>query len=106
LNLLINAQQAMPAGGELILRTAADPQDRRVRIDVIDTGPGIPPDQIDKIFLAYYSTKKGGTGLGLSISSRIVQAHSGTLTVRSEVGKGSDFCIELPLDKSVPGEST
>ncbi len=98
LNLLINAQQAMPGGGELILRISAGPQDRRVRIEVIDTGPGIPPDQIDKIFLAYYSTKKGGTGLGLSISRRIVQAHGGTLTVRSEVGKGSDFCLELPYE--------
>jgi signal transduction histidine kinase len=98
LNLLINAQQAMPGGGELILRTSAVGQDRRFRIEVIDTGPGIPPDQIDKIFLAYYSTKKGGTGLGLSISRKIVQAHGGTLTVRSEVGKGSDFCIELPYE--------
>jgi len=103
LNLLINAQQAMPDGGELILRTSTDPQDRRVRIDVIDTGPGIPPDQIDKIFLAYYSTRKGGTGLGLSISRRIAQAHGGTLTVRSEVEKGSDFCLELPLTQGVAG---
>jgi signal transduction histidine kinase len=95
LNLLINAQQAMEPGGELTVRTeAAGP---RLRLHVVDTGPGIGPPQIDKIFLAYYSTKKGGTGLGLPISRKIVQAHGGTLTVSSDLGKGSDFCIELPL---------
>ncbi len=101
LNLLINAQQAMTSGGELILRASPTPDGQRVRIEVIDTGPGIPPEQVDKIFQAYYSTKKGGTGLGLPISRRIVQAHGGSLTVRSEVGKGSDFCIELPLEKDI-----
>ena len=103
LNLLINAQQAMVGGGELILRTSKVPDGRGIFIDVIDTGPGIPPEQIDKIFQAYYSTKKGGTGLGLPISRKIVEAHGGTLSVSSEVGKGSDFRIELPLQDNVNG---
>ena len=59
--------------------------------------PGIPPDAVDKIFQAYYSSKKGGTGLGLAMTQRIVREHGGTLTVTSEVGRGSDFKMRLPL---------
>jgi len=95
LNLLINALQAMPNGGELIL-TAGTTENSAV-VDVIDTGSGIPAEAIDKIFQAYYSTKKGGTGLGLAMAQRIVREHGGQLTVSSEMGKGSDFRLALPL---------
>ena len=67
------------------------------RYDVIDTGPGVPPDVAARIFTAYYSTKKGGTGLGLPMSKRIAQEHGGDLSVKSEPGKGSDFTLRLPL---------
>jgi signal transduction histidine kinase len=98
LNLMLNALQAMPNGGELILSAApAASGNPRAVIDVIDTGPGIPPDQAEKIFQAYYSTKKGGTGLGLAMARRIVHEHGGQIGVRSEPNKGSDFYIELPL---------
>jgi signal transduction histidine kinase len=95
LNLLINAVHAMPAGGEIILsaRREAD----RAAIEVIDTGKGMEPDVLEKIFNAYYSTKKGGHGLGLAITKRIVEEHGGTITATSEVGKGTAFRIELPL---------
>jgi signal transduction histidine kinase len=96
LNLLINALQAMPHGGELIL--SASQLDGEARIDVIDTGPGISPEAAQNIFKAYYSTKRGGTGLGLAISQRIAQEHGGSLTVESELGKGSDFALHLPLN--------
>jgi signal transduction histidine kinase len=95
LNLMLNALQAMPQGGEIILSTRRD-GDRAV-IDVIDTGRGIEPDALHKIFQAYYSTKKGGHGLGLAISKRIIEEHGGTIDAISEVGKGTDFRIELPL---------
>ena len=95
LNLMINALHAMPDGGELIL-TARREKDRAV-IDVIDTGRGMEPDVLGKIFQAYYSTKKGGHGLGLAISKRIVEEHGGAIGAVSEVGKGTDFRIELPL---------
>ena len=95
LNLLINALHAMPSGGDLIL--SAGTTANSAVVDVIDTGSGIPPEAIDKIFQAYYSTKKGGTGLGLAMSQRIVREHGGDLTVSSEPGKGSDFRLRLPL---------
>ena len=95
LNLMINAVQAMPQeGGEIIL--SARREATAVVIDVIDTGAGIEPDKIGKLFDAYYSTKSGGTGLGLAIARRVINEHGGQISVTSEVGKGSDFRIELP----------
>jgi len=96
LNLMLNALQAMPAGGELILGAARE--DGEARIDVIDTGKGIPADAVDKIFNAYYTSKKGGTGLGLAMAQRIVKEHGGQISVKSEPGKGSDFTLRLPLN--------
>ena len=96
LNLLINALQAMPEpGGEVIL--GAKRVDSQVVIDVVDTGKGMTPEQIGRIFDAYYSTKRGGTGLGLAITRRIVLEHGGTVSVMSEPGRGSDFTIRIPL---------
>lgn len=95
LNLMLNALQAMPQGGEMILAAASC--DKEVRIDVIDTGTGIPEDSLEKIFEAYHSTKKGGTGLGLATTRRIVEEHGGRVTVTSQIGKGSDFVLHLPL---------
>src|SRR3954453_5519346 len=95
LNLMLNALQAMPEGGELILSASKD--DGVALIDIIDTGKGIPPEAIDKIFQAYYTSKKGGTGLGLAMTQRIIKEHGGQLSVTSEMGKGSDFQLRLPL---------
>jgi signal transduction histidine kinase len=95
LNLMINAVQAMPNGGELIL--SASSTDGFGRIDVIDTGGGVPPEALPNIFKAYYSTKSGGNGLGLAISQRIAREHGGSLKVESEPGKGSDFSLRVPI---------
>ncbi len=109
LNLMLNAVQAMTEGSgaqpsgsrtrELILRTAREPGlDRRphVALHVIDTGPGIPPEALARIFEPYYTTKSGGTGLGLPTARRIVEAHGGAIDVRSDLGKGTDIVIALP----------
>ena len=99
LNLMINALQAMPdGGGEIILSSRSEPD--RVFIEVTDTGKGIAPDAVARIFDAYYSTKKGGTGLGLAISRRIAEEHRGKISVSSEPGKGSIFTLEIPCDSS------
>lgn len=95
LNLLINAVQAMPDGGEIIL--SARREGRLIVLDVIDTGRGLDAEAQRKLFEAYYSTKKGGTGLGLAITKRVIEEHGGRISVSSELGKGTDFRIELPL---------
>lgn len=95
LNLMLNATQAMPKGGELIVNT------RRVgpsaQIEVIDTGHGIAPEAASQIFQAYYTTKKSGTGLGLPMTRRIAEEHDGTISLQSEIEKGSIFTIKLPI---------
>jgi len=111
LNLLINAVQVIAesryrdqthGGDELILRIhkAKMPGQEEVQIHVIDTGPGIDADNLGKVFQPYYSSKKRGTGLGLPTARRIVEEHGGTLTVHSELGRGTDFVIALPTQKN------
>ena len=95
LNLMINAQQAMPQGGELIVTTRRDHD--TVLADIIDTGTGIDPAIRAQIFQAYFSAKRTGTGLGLALTKRIIEEHRGRIEVTSEVGKGSDFRVLLPL---------
>ena len=101
LNLMINAVQAMDAGGELLVKVAA--QRGRGVVEVIDTGPGMAPDEVGRIFEVYYSTKKGGTGLGLPTTRRIIQEHGGGIRAESEPGKGTRFVIVLPLQTPQPG---
>jgi signal transduction histidine kinase len=96
LNLLINALQAMPpTGGDVML--SARREGATLKIEVADTAGGIEPKALEQIFQAYYSTKKGGTGLGLAISRRIAEEHGGRIRAASEMGKGTVFTIELPL---------
>ncbi|MBM3235683.1 hypothetical protein FJZ31_05245 [Candidatus Poribacteria bacterium] len=96
LNLIINANQAMEAGGKLTI--TARYINGQVRIDVKDTGKGIPPEIQEKIFDLFYSTKQEGTGVGLAIVKRVVEGHGGRITVDSEVGKGTTVSIFLPLN--------
>ena len=99
LNLLINANQAMAASDstqrELLVRLECQPG--TVAIHVIDTGPGIPPEKHAEIFRPYVTGRKGGTGLGLAVTRRIVEEHGGRIDLFSEVGKGTDFTVRLPI---------
>jgi signal transduction histidine kinase len=96
LNLVLNAVQAMPRGGELVLRTRV--ADDVVAAEVRDTGTGIPEEIRDRIFDPFFTTREvgEGTGLGLSVSDSIVAAHGGTITVTSTLGTGTTFRVELP----------
>lgn len=101
LNLFINAQQAMATGGELILRTAKARNFAVIQIS--DTGCGIKPENLPKIFDAYYSSRPQGSGLGLPTAKKIIQAHNGSIEVNSEIGKGTSFTIKLPLSSEYKG---
>jgi signal transduction histidine kinase len=96
LNLFINAQQAMPDGGELIIRTSKD--NSNALIEISDTGVGIPKERFIDIFKAYYSSRPEGKGLGLVTARKIIEAHKGTVSVESEPGKGTSFTIRLPIN--------
>jgi signal transduction histidine kinase len=103
-NMILNARDAMPSGGKLWIRSrhipARDNVPARVRISIADTGTGIPPQIIDDIFEPFVTTKGDkGTGLGLWIVQGIIQTHAGSLKVKSRVGKGTVFRIDLPLAK-------
>jgi len=95
LNLFINAQQAMSSGGELMIRTDREKKDAFIHIS--DTGSGITPERLPNIFNAYCSSRPHGSGLGLPTAKRIVEAHHGTISVKSELGKGTTFSIKLPI---------
>jgi signal transduction histidine kinase len=95
LNLAINACQAMPAGGDLRL-TCAPAGNGRVDVRIEDTGVGIPPEHLGRIFDLYFTTKDDGTGIGLSMVYRIVQMHDGEVEVQSTPGRGTTFTIQLP----------
>lgn len=96
LNLVANARDAQPTGGTVLLRGSAD--DQHVRVEVEDAGVGIPPENLDRIFDAFFTTKQmmSGVGLGLSVSYGIIQQHRGTISVKSEVGRGTTITLQLP----------
>ena len=97
-NLVLNALDAMPAGGTLTLRTFE--RDRNIRIEVADTGKGLTPEECSRLFTPYYTTKQQGTGLGLAIVQSVVSDHHGTISVASDEGRGTSFKIDLPQRQS------
>jgi two-component system NtrC family sensor kinase len=96
LNLVINAAEAMPQGGELTITTAR--VDNWIDVSFSDTGPGISAEEASKIFEPFYTTKATGTGLGLAISYGIIERHGGRITVTSEPGHGATFTVQLPVE--------
>ena len=107
LNLSLNALQAMPQGGRLVISTALRRATRRgaaaafLEARFRDTGAGIPSNDLKNLFIPFFTTKEKGTGLGLPISQRIIENHGGTIEVRSQPGEGATFTVLLPIEADV-----
>ncbi len=99
MNLFLNAYQAMPRTGRLEVRTSRSMIDSRPFAEIVvhDSGPGIPPDVVDKIFKPFFTTKAMGTGLGLAVVRRIVEHHGGTIEL-GRLSPGAEFKLRLPLE--------
>jgi two-component system sensor histidine kinase HydH len=102
MNLLLNAEQAMPGGGQLVVRTygLAD----SVALDLIDSGCGMDDDTRAKVFEVFFSTKQGGSGLGLPTTRRIIEGHGGQINLQSEPGRGTRITVSLPILPRLPAD--
>jgi two-component system NtrC family sensor kinase len=110
LNILLNAKDAMPEGGRLLVRTRQmePPEPSRgplVELRVEDSGPGIAPEHMPRLFEPYFTTKKEGSGLGLYIAKLIVESHEGEIRAESAPGQGAAFIIRLPASGDPSGEA-
>jgi signal transduction histidine kinase len=103
-NLVVNAIDVMPQGGNLTLRASGDAN--TARIEVSDTGSGLTPEECARLFTPYYTSKSHGTGLGLAIVQSIVSDHGGRVSVNSQPGKGTTFIIELPVARQILADGT
>ena len=100
LNLMVNAVQAMPKGGTITLAVITTEQEAMIR--VTDTGTGIAPEYLEKIFSPFFTTKPEGNGFGLSEVNKVIQAHRGSIEVHSQIGLGTTFTIKLPIKTPIP----
>jgi two-component system sensor histidine kinase HydH len=105
LNIFTNAEEAMTEGGRLNISTAADPVNGKVAITIQDSGEGIPPENLPKVFDRFFTTKESGLGLGLAIVKKIMEAHGGEVTIDSPPGDGTRVAIVFPVDQRPMAES-
>ena len=103
INLIINAIEATDSGGKISVTSGYNPDDHSIEVQIIDSGAGISPEDIDRLFDPFFTTKQEGTGLGLAITHGIIEQHGGTVEVASKIGQGTTFKIKLPLTNP-PGE--
>ena len=99
MNMMVNAAEAMDGLGVLTVKTSVNPLGQSILVEFSDTGKGINPEDIPRIFDPFFTTKEvgKGTGLGLSLSYGVIEAHRGKIDLKSEVGQGTSFIIQLPV---------
>ncbi len=102
LNLILNAEQAMPQGGQLVVRTYGTPDG--VALDLIDTGCGMDAETQTRVFDAFFTMRRGGSGLGLPTARKIIQGHGGQIGLQSEPGRGTQITIKLPIPPRLPAD--
>ncbi|UCG11040.1 MAG: PAS domain-containing protein [Deltaproteobacteria bacterium] len=98
INLILNAIEATDPGGKVTISTSLVPEADKIKLTVSDSGKGISGEDMDRIFDPFFTTRESGTGLGLAITQGIIEQHGGTIEVNSQLGQGTSFTIELPLD--------
>jgi two-component system NtrC family sensor kinase len=96
-NLIVNGLQAMDGGGVLTLHISRDETGEQATVTITDSGCGIAPEHLEKLFTPFFTTKAHGTGLGLAVSYGIVKDHGGDIRVESEAGRGATFIVGVPL---------
>ena len=96
-NLIVNACQAMKDGGKLTVQ--AEQRNGSVQVEIQDDGPGIPSEQISKIFEPFYTTKESGTGLGLYVTKQLVERNGGHIFLQSKLNQGTNFILKFPASK-------
>jgi len=103
MNIILNSLEAMPQGGKLKVRSGYDQRDETIKIEITDTGYGIPEENLPYLFEPFFSSKPEGkgTGLGLSIVYEVIDEHNGSIELESEVGKGTTFTVKLPIHKEI-----
>ncbi len=100
-NIIRNAVEAMPAGGTLTVHLRQE--NARAELSIEDTGPGILPENLSRLFEPLFTTKEGGVGFGLALAKTVVERHNGSIEATSEPGKGARFTIRLPLKGDASG---
>jgi len=105
-NLMLNACEAMPKGGQLTISDSLSADGKRIEVRFADSGVGIPRENVNKLFDPFFTTKSTGTGLGLAVSYGIIQQHDGRIEVKSEVGRGTVFTLSFPVEDPSPDSKT
>jgi two-component system NtrC family sensor kinase len=105
-NLMLNACEAMPKGGQLTISDSLSADGKRIEVRFADSGVGIPRENVNKLFDPFFTTKSTGTGLGLAVSYGIIQQHDGRIEVKSEVGRGTVFTLSFPVEDHSPDSKT
>jgi signal transduction histidine kinase len=104
LNFILNALDAMPGGGTLMINANLDFQTNDIIVSFLDTGCGINPENLNRLFTPFFSTKEEGVGLGLALAYQIISSHKGRINIESKLGQGTEIVVRLPFQRETDKE--